>query len=246
MASSVQSAPIPEVDRRKGSESEHASEVRSMFDRIAPTYDTLNGVMSLGIDRRWRRRAVRELRGAAPGAVLDVCAGTMDFVPLLARAFPGERVVASDFSPEMLERGKGKAARAERVVADAMHLPFADGEFAKVTCGFGVRNLSDPRAGAREAYRVLGPGGRFVVLEFFQPERLVTRAFHKVYGDVVLPTVGGLVSGDRAAYAYLSKSMKAFLTRSAYEDVLREAGFARVRSFDLFMGIASIVVGDRA
>lgn len=217
-----------------------------MFDRIAPTYDTLNNVMSLGIDRRWRIRAVRSLRGAAPGAVLDVCSGTMDFVPLLRRAFPGERVVASDFSPEMLERGKNKAKDVERIVADAMKLPFADGEFTKVTCGFGVRNLSDPRAGAKEAFRVLAPGGRFVVLEFFQPERLVTRAFHKLYGDVVLPTVGGLVSGDRAAYAYLSKSMKAFLTRSAYENVLRDAGFTRVKSFDLLMGIASIVIGDKA
>ena len=245
MASSVQSAPIPEVDRRKGSESTHASEVRAMFDRIAPTYDTLNGVLSLGIDRRWRKRAVAELVGGAGGDVLDVCSGTMDFAPLLREAFPRDRIVASDFSGEMLERGKDKAPTVERVVADAMALPFADASFGKIVCGFGVRNLSDPRAGAREALRVLRRGGRFVVLEFFQPERAVTRAFHTMYGDVVLPAVGGLVSGDREAYAYLSKSMKTFLTRRAYADVLREAGFTKVKSFDLLFGIASIVRGDK-
>ncbi len=245
MPTSVQSAPIPELARREGHEDEHARDVQRMFDRIAPTYDRLNRLMSFGIDARWRRRAVRELEGSARGPVLDLCSGTMDFVPLLVEAFPGERVVASDFSPEMLERGRHKAPKAERVVADAMKLPFEDGAFAKVVCGFGVRNLADPAAGVREAFRVLRPGGRLVVLEFFKPRTRATRLFHKIYGDVVLPAVGGFVSGDKAAYGYLSKSMKAFLTRREYEDTLVEAGFCAVRGQDLTLGVASIVRGDK-
>ncbi len=245
MSTSVQPAPIAEVRRREGHEDEHAREVRGMFDRIAPTYDRLNRLLSFGVDTHWRKRAVRELTGSAPGAVLDLCSGTMDFAPLLVEAFPGERVVASDFAGEMLERGKHKAPGVERVVADAMNLPFEDGSFSRIVCGFGVRNLSDPGKGVREAFRVLAPGGRLVVLEFFRPTRISTRLFHKAYGDVVLPNVGAWVSGDRDAYGYLSKSMKAFLSRDEYVSVLVREGFVSVRGMDLTLGVASIVRGDK-
>lgn len=237
--------PIADVTDRAHRPTQHAVEVRGMFDRIAPTYDRLNRVLSIGVDTRWRRRAVRALRGAVDGPVLDLCSGTMDFVPLLQRAFPGERVVASDFSAEMLERGKHKAPDVERVVADAMKLPFADASFAKIVCGFGVRNLADPRAAITEALRVLRPGGRFVVLEFFRPSGRAASAFHRLYGDVVLPALGGWFSGDRAAYQYLSDSMKAFLRRDEYEAALRNAGFVAVEGFELFLGIASIVRGEK-
>ncbi len=240
----MEEAPIAEVAERPGREEEHARRVRGMFDRIAPTYDAINRLLSLGIDARWRARAVEELRGAPAGASLDLCSGTLDLARMLAEAFPGERLVASDFSPGMLERGRHKAPSAERVVADAMKLPFEDASFTRVACGFGVRNLADPAAGAREALRVLGPGGRLVVLEFFGPTRPLSRAFHRVYGDLVLPAVGSLVSGDRGAYRYLSRSMKAFLPRRAYEELLVAAGFVRVRGEDLTLGVASLVVAE--
>ncbi len=243
--------PIAPLAERHGHEAEHAAEVRGMFDRIAPTYDRLNGLLSFGVDARWRRRAVRELRGltggepVVRGPVLDLCSGTLDLAALLVDAFPGERVVASDFSGEMLERGRHKAPRAERVVADALRLPFEDGAFGAVVCGFGVRNLADPAQGAREALRVLRPGGRLVVLEFFRPTRRATRAFHRLYGDVVLPRFGAWVSGDAGAYGYLSRSMQGFLTRQEYETTLVAAGFAAVRGIDLTLGIASIVRADK-
>lgn len=239
-----ESLPMAELDRRAAQPATHGTAVRAMFDRIAPTYDVLNRLMSGGVDRRWRKRAVRELGSAPRGPLLDLCAGTLDFTALLVRERPSERVVAADFAAEMLERGKDKAPTAERVVADALALPFEAGTFAAITCGFGVRNLSDPAAGAREALRVLRAGGRFVVLEFFRPERAVTRAFHTAYASYVLPAVGGIVSGDRDAYRYLARSMDAFLSRAEYEAVLREAGFASVRGQDLTLGIASIVVGE--
>ncbi|GAC1376133.1 MAG: bifunctional demethylmenaquinone methyltransferase/2-methoxy-6-polyprenyl-1,4-benzoquinol methylase UbiE [Polyangiales bacterium] len=237
--------PIPEVDRRAGVEHQHGDAVQAMFDRIAPTYDTVNRLLSLGIDVRWRRRAVRALEGAPEGEVLDLCAGTLDLSAEVERALPRRRVVAVDFAADMLARGRDKVRRTETVVGDAMHLPFADRRFAAAICGFGVRNLSDPRAGMAEAARVLVPGGRLVVLEFFRPAAglagAATRGFHAVYARGVLPTVGAIVARDRDAYAYLARSMSTFLTRVELETALRALGFVDVRGEDLTLGIASIV-----
>jgi ubiquinone/menaquinone biosynthesis methyltransferase len=239
----VRRAPIPDVGARGGEEAAHGSAARRMFERIAPTYDTLNRLMSAGVDRRWRAAAVAEVRQSPRGAVLDLCAGTMDLTGLLCRALPTERVVALDFSLKMLEAGRSKAPRAEVVVGDAMALPFDEGAFAAVVCGFGVRNFADPQKGAREVLRVLQPGGLFVTLELFRASRFVTRAFHRAYARVVLPAVGGLVSGDPEAYEYLARSMAGFLTREEYERALGDVGFARVRGVDLTLGVASVVCG---
>jgi ubiquinone/menaquinone biosynthesis methyltransferase len=238
------SQPIPDVRDRRGEEAAHARAARGMFDRIAPTYDAINRLMSAGTDGRWRARAVAQIAAAPRGPVLDLCAGTMDLTALVASARPGERVVALDFSPAMLEAGRDKVRGAEIVVGDATALPFEAGEFAAVVCGFGMRNLGDVTAGVREAFRVLRPGGVFVTLELFRPMRLATRAFHRTYARLVLPALGGLLSGDRGAYRYLARSMNGFLTREEYEASLRDAGFAAVRGVDLTLGVASIVRGE--
>lgn len=217
------------------------SAIRSMFDRIAPRYDVLNRVLSAGIDRSWRDRAVDELCGAPPGPFLDSCAGTLDLTVLLRREFPNRQLVAADFAAAMLERGRSKVKGVDIVVADALELPFEDAKFAGMICGFGMRNLADLERGLAEAKRVLAPGGIFVTLEFFRPERTVTKAFHAAYANVVLPTVGGVVSGDPGAYAYLARSMKGFASRLEYQRALDNAGFASVSGYDLTLGIASIV-----
>ncbi len=234
-------APIADVAARGGEEEAHGAAARSMFDRIAPTYDLLNRLLSAGTDERWRAAAIAEVLHARRGPMLDLCAGTLDLAGRLERARPTERIVAVDFSRAMLEKGRTKAPRTEIVVADALALPFEDGEFAAAICGFGMRNLSDVRRGMIETRRVLRPGGVFVTLELFRPERLLSRAFHLVYARAILPALGGLVSGDREAYAYLWRSMIGFFSRLEYEQLLRESGFRRVRGVDLTLGVASVV-----
>lgn len=216
--------------------------VQQMFDGIAPTYDTLNRVLSLGIDQSWRKRAIAALGGGASLAgrrVLDVCAGTLDLASLAVAA--GAEVIATDFSHAMLASGRGKV-RVPVVRADALALPLGDACFDGVVCGFGLRNLDDTRAGLAEMRRVLKPGGRAVVLDFFRPRRAVTRAVQALYNQRVLPLVGGIVSGDRSAYRYLADSIERFATRGDVEAMCREVGFSAAGSEDLTLGIASMVV----
>jgi demethylmenaquinone methyltransferase / 2-methoxy-6-polyprenyl-1,4-benzoquinol methylase len=210
-----------------------------MFDGIAPTYDALNRVLSLGIDQSWRKRAVKLLGDVRGRRVIDLCAGTLDLSEWAERY--GARVVASDFSSEMLRRGRGKAA-APLVQADALKLPFADASFAGALCGFGLRNLPDPLAGLCEARRVLAPGARLVVLDFFRPRRLVTRAVQALYNQRVLPLVGGVISGDRSAYEYLARSIDGFVSREQAESMALRAGFSLVYGEDLTAGVAALVV----
>jgi 4-hydroxy-3-polyprenylbenzoate decarboxylase len=243
-ASADESAPVARLDARKDAP-QHASANRAMFDRIAPTYDLLNKLMSFGIDKRWRNKAVAAIgrSGDRVGPVLDLCAGTLDLSALLEQTFPTERIVACDFSANMLECGKDKVTRTERVVGDALALPFDDATFGAIICGFGMRNLADLRAGVREARRVLRPGGTFVTLELFAPKLLRTRAFHTAALKSALPVLGAVVARDRDAYSYLADSMAGFVTREQYETLLREEGFETVSASDLTMGVAAIVTG---
>ena len=219
--------------------------VQQMFDGIAPTYDTLNRVLSLGIDQSWRKKAIAALggdTGLGGRRVLDVCAGTLDLASLAVTA--GAEVVATDFSHAMLSSGRGKVL-VPVVRADALALPFGDASFDGVVCGFGLRNLDDTRRGLAEMQRVLGRGGRLVVLDFFRPRRTVTRAVQALYNQRVLPLVGGIVSGDRSAYRYLADSIERFASRHDVERMCRELGFSSARSEDLTLGIASMVVATK-
>jgi ubiquinone/menaquinone biosynthesis methyltransferase len=236
---------VPAVHERVGAAQGHAVAVRRMFDRISPTYDLLNRLMSFGIDRGWRRRALDVVEAHAPaGPLLDCCAGTLDLAAEAARRWPERPLLAGDFARAMLIAGRPKLPRgAGTVVCDAMRLPFADDALAAITNGFGMRNLSDPRRGVQEAFRTLAPSGVFVVLELFRPTRVPTRLFHAVYGRMLLPAIGRLVSGDGEAYGYLSRSMRGFLTRQEMEAELRAAGFREVHGVDLTLGVASLVWG---
>jgi demethylmenaquinone methyltransferase/2-methoxy-6-polyprenyl-1,4-benzoquinol methylase len=187
-----------------------------MFDRIAGFYDVMNSVMTAGLHHGWRRRAV-DLARVGPGdRVLDVATGTGDLaLELSRRVAPGGEVIASDFSEEMLSRARDKAARPGGAApvtfewANAMKLPYAEGEFAAATVGFGARNFSDLDQGLREMTRVVRPGGTVVVLEITTPTRPPLSTFYRQWFDRVVPVIGKL-AGDPEAYAYLPNSVKRF------------------------------------
>ncbi len=209
------------------------SYVRRMFTAIAPRYDLLNHLLSFNIDRRWRRAAVRRLGWEAhpAGTYLDLCSGTMDLAAQLARTagFHG-RVLGADFVVPMLERGRGKAARALPIAADALQLPFPDASFDGALVAFGMRNLADPDAGLTEAARVLRPGARFVVLEFTTPRFAPLRA---------------VVSKHRDAYTYLPESVAEWPAPEALAAQFTAAGF-RDTGYELLTGgICAIHYGTR-
>lgn len=247
LATDPSGALLPELGARADlrAAAGHATAVQRMFDRISPTYDLLNRLLSLGIDQRWRARALSVLFAGLPdGPVLDLCAGTGDLARAIEDRAAGRRIVAADFSRDMLLAGRHKApAGAGLAQADAMRLPFRDEAFAGAVCGFGIRNVSEPRAAIAEVHRALKPGGRFVVLEFYRPTRIWTHLFHTFYGRLLLPAVGTLVSGDGSAYRYLSKSMLGFMTRAEFAQAMTDAGFRDVGSRDLTLGIASLIWG---
>jgi demethylmenaquinone methyltransferase / 2-methoxy-6-polyprenyl-1,4-benzoquinol methylase len=216
-----------------------------MFDRIAPTYDLLNRVMTLRVDQAWRRRLLREVALRDGERLLDLCAGTMDVADLARRMAPGALVVGADFSLPMLSRGVRKTGLPASA-ADALRLPFGDRSFDAVTVTFGMRNLDSYEAGLAEIARVLHPGGRLGVLEFFRPESAGPRIVHGLYDRVALPVLGRLLSTDASAYRYLVESMERFASRAEFEDGARRAGFGEVRAATLFPGVCGLVVAERA
>jgi demethylmenaquinone methyltransferase/2-methoxy-6-polyprenyl-1,4-benzoquinol methylase len=220
-----------------------------MFHAIAPSYDFLNHLLSLNLDKRWRRKAVERLNWerVPDGRYLDLCAGTLDLAATLARrpGFTG-LVVGSDFVPRMLQLGQGKAERIVSVTADALDLPHPDATFDGATVGFGVRNLMDLDAGLREAARVLKPGARFVILEMSIPPGQPLRGLFLFYFRHVLPNIGRLVSRHSNAYTWLPESVLAFPEPHALGERMARAGFRDVTWGLLFGGICALHVGTRA
>jgi len=216
-----------------------------MFDRIAPRYDLLNRVLSLGRDASWRRRAVAAA-GLGPGErALDVGAGTGDLALALAKAGPSGRVVALDLAPEMLSRARTRADASLRfVVGSAEALPFPDALFSCVVAGFAVRNFGDLPRALGDMRRVLVPGGRVVVLELSLPPNATLRAMHRFYLHRVAPAIATVLGSSAEAYRYLPASIEAFLDPERVAAALREAGFQRVRYERLTFGVATIHVGE--
>jgi len=218
-------------------------QVRAMFDRITPAYDRMNRLMSLGMDGSWRSLAVRA-SGVAPGdAALDVCCGTGDLaIELLDAVSTRGRVVGLDFSPAMLEAARRKSSQVEWVRGDALALPFAAGEFAAATIGFGMRNLSDPLRGFAELGRVVRPGGRVVCLELTPPPAWAA-PFARLWTDRAVPLLGRLIARETDAYRYLPASVHRFPPAEELAAVMGRAGLRRVRFRRLSGGAVAVHVG---
>ncbi|AKF81874.1 ubiquinone biosynthesis protein UbiE [Myxococcus fulvus 124B02] len=219
-----------------------------MFSSIATKYDVTNEVLSFGIHRLWRRTAVR-LSQAKPGdSVLDCASGTGDLALAFKRKVGATgHVIGTDFCAEMLESGPAKAAKAglavDFQVADAMDLPFEDNRFDVASIAFGIRNVDDPVKCLKEMGRVVKPGGRVVVLEFGQPTGAFGALF-RFYSKTVMPTVGGLLTGNRAAYEYLPRTSAAFPAGERFLSLMDQSGaYAERSAHPLTFGTANVYVG---
>lgn len=226
-------------------------QIARMFDQIAWRYDRLNHLLSAGIDRRWRRRAIRELQLTGRERVLDVCTGTADLA-IAAAGGGAASVVGIDFAGAMLAIGRDKVQRASLshrlhlARADAMRIPLADGSVDAATIAFGIRNVAEPIRACAECYRVLRPGGRLAILEFGMPMLPVFRQLYGWYFRALLPRLGRLISRHHEAYDYLPASVSEFPSGEAFVKVLRQAGFADVRAVPLTFGTVFLYVARKS
>ena len=226
------------------STSKEPARIAGMFDAIARRYDALNHLLSAGLDRRWRRRAIAALALTDRDRVLDVCTGTADLA--LAAVTPphgrARAVVGVDFAGEMLRIGArkvaaaGQSSRVQLTRADATSLPMPDASFDAATVAFGIRNVVNPRRALDEMRRILKPGGRLAILEFGLPRAPLVRPLYAWYFNRVLPRIGRAISRDREAYSYLPASVAQFPSDEAFASWLRDAGYTRVSYQSLALG----------
>jgi len=227
--------------------------IQEMFDSVAPSYDRLNHIMSLNVDKLWRKKAIREIVDGSQQKILDVACGTGDSTIAIAKnAGSGTRVTGADISEGMMKLVWEKAAKAgvhdriKLVCADGEALPFQDDSFDRVFCAFGIRNFEHKQKGLKEFLRVLTPGGKAVILELSVPDKPWMRRLYNLYFDHFVPWIGGIISGNRQAYKYLPASVHAFPHHSVFCSMMRDAGFEDVRLRTFTFGLCRMYVGEKA
>jgi demethylmenaquinone methyltransferase/2-methoxy-6-polyprenyl-1,4-benzoquinol methylase len=221
-----------------------------MFNNISRRYDFLNQLLSLGIDKMWRKKAIGVLKPLKPRNILDVATGTGEFA-LEALQLKPDKVVGIDIADGMLEIGRKKisaknaTATIELMHGDSENIPFAENKFDAVTVAFGVRNFENLKRGLSEILRVLKPGGTVVILEFSKPESFPFNHIYNFYFRFILPRIGSFVSNDKAAYTYLPKSVEAFPDGEDFLHILHDVGFKNTQCSSLTFGISSIYIGTK-
>ena len=236
--------PYQDGDRTK------KDQVAEMFDNIAGNYDFLNHFLSMGIDIRWRKKAIRELKKDQPKTLLDIATGTGDFA-LEAMSLNPDKITGLDISAGMLEVGREKIKKknlSDKItmqLGDSENLPFETNTFDAITVAFGVRNFERPKVGLTEMYRVLKPGGKVAIIEFSKPRKFPIKQLYFFYFLKVLPLIGRIVSKDHRAYSYLPESVRAFPDGEDFLQILRGIGYTELKSIPLTFGIASLYIGKK-
>ncbi|PKH49289.1 bifunctional demethylmenaquinone methyltransferase/2-methoxy-6-polyprenyl-1,4-benzoquinol methylase UbiE [Tenacibaculum sp. Bg11-29] len=229
----------------KDSELGKKEQVAKMFDNISEDYDGLNRIISLGIDVSWRKKVVKLIGENNPQQILDIATGTGDLALMMAKLNP-KKIIGLDISSGMLEVGKQKIAKAnlsdkiEMIVGDSENIPFDNNTFDAITVSFGVRNFENLDKGLTEIYRVLKPGGKFVVLETSNPTKFPFKQGYKFYTNFILPVIGKIFSKDKVAYSYLSESANSFPFGEAFNNILQKNGFNSANNLPVTFGVASI------
>jgi demethylmenaquinone methyltransferase/2-methoxy-6-polyprenyl-1,4-benzoquinol methylase len=236
--------PYNTVDKSK------KEEVQEMFNNISKRYDLLNHLLSIGIDKSWRKKAVRTLRDSKPKNILDIATGTGDFALALLHLHP-EKITGLDLSEGMLEIAKEKIAQkkySDKIIflqGDSENLPFENTSFDAITVGFGVRNFENLEKGLAEIFRVLKPNGYVAILEFSKPKKFPMKQAFGFYSKFIIPSVGKMLSKDTAAYSYLPDSVAAFPEGKAFLEIMQKVGFSNLSAYPLTGGIATIYNGKK-
>jgi demethylmenaquinone methyltransferase / 2-methoxy-6-polyprenyl-1,4-benzoquinol methylase len=218
--------------------------IKNLFDDIVPTYDILNHLLSFGTDKLWRRRIFRKIRPVKNRRALDLCCGTGDLSLLLQRH--GAQTVSLDFSLNMLSRGRQRnTLLGDCVAADASRLPFTDASFGVTTIAFGIRNIPDLNVFIGDVYRVLEHGGEFAILELVRPGNRLVKMIYAIYLNKLLPLIGGIVSGKRMAYKYLSTTIRTFVDPEDLKLMLEQSGFRNVSIYPQTFSVAAIIVCEK-
>lgn len=232
--------------------SRNRREVRAMFNDIAPKYDLLNHVLSLSIDKLWRRNTVKVVAKSSPVKILDMATGTADLAIAMAKRIPCAEITGADLSEQMLSVARQKIeansldSRISLVQCEAEQIPLPTESVDVATVAFGVRNFENREQGLRELCRVIKPGGRLVVLEFSTPSSPLVRWVYNIYSHYILPFIGGLVSKNRAAYVYLPSSVDTFPRAKEFSQMLCQCGFSKVKASSQSFGIAYIHEATKA
>ncbi|MFV9484230.1 bifunctional demethylmenaquinone methyltransferase/2-methoxy-6-polyprenyl-1,4-benzoquinol methylase UbiE [Christiangramia sp. ASW11-125] len=234
----------------KDSELTKKKQVEQMFDNISDNYDGLNRVISMGTDVSWRKKVVAAVAATKPDSILDIATGTGDLAIQMANT-GATRIVGLDLSDGMLSVGRKKIAakeldvEIEMIQGDSENLPFEADSFDAITVAFGVRNFENLELGLSEIFRVLKPGGIFVVLETSVPTRFPFKQGYKIYSSMILPAIGKLFSKDKDAYSYLSESAASFPYGKEFNNILSKTGFTNVRDLPQTLGVSTIYIASK-
>lgn len=233
------------------SDENKGKQVEKMFDNIASAYDKLNHTLSLGIDKRWRKKAINYLKPFAPKKMMDVATGTGDFAIQAYKMLQPDELLGTDISEGMMNVGRGKVNKlglSDKIKfkkEDCTSLSLPNDSFDAITVAFGIRNFENLDKGLKEMYRVLNNDGHLVILELSEPEQFPMKQLYSIYSKVVIPTLGKLLSKDNSAYSYLPKSIKAFPQGEVMRRIIEKAGFKKVEFKRLTFGICTLYLASK-